>query len=100
MFIRKMWDLRATEVLSVSIVNLLKHTGQNFGIFSVLVYLLTKFGEKISAVKLQMALLQISFHKISARSDMGPRTFIMAEGHNFNYLFVLLSRKMSDVEIE
>ena len=91
-----MWDLKANEVLSVSIVNLLN----NYGIISVLVYLLTKFGEKISAVKLQMALLQISFHKISARSDMGPRTFIMAEGHNFNYLFVLLSRKMSDVEIE
>ena len=31
---------------------------------------------------------------------MGPRTLIMAEDHNFNYLFVLLAWKMSDVEIE
>ena len=91
-----MWDLKANEVLSVSIVNLLN----NYGIISVLVYLLTKFGEKISAVKLQMALLQISFHKISARSDLGPRTLIMAEDQNFNYLFVLLSWKMSDIDIE
>ena len=26
-----------------------------------------------------------SFYKTSAQSDMGPRTLIMAEGHNFNY---------------
>ena len=39
----------------------------------------------------------ISFHKIPVRSDMGPSTLIMAEGHNFNDLFVLTAWKMSDV---
>ena len=42
----------------------------------------------------------ISFHKISVRSDMGQRTLTVAEGHNFNYLFVLLAWKMPDVEID
>ena len=43
--------------------------------------------------------MRFHFIKFSALSDIGSRTLIMAEGHDFNYLFVLLTWKMSDVEI-
>ena len=45
----------------------------------------------IHKIEIAQPASSISFHKISARSDMGPHTLIMAEGLNFNCLSLKLS---------